>query len=225
MRNENKRIDFCFVFNPAICKRRVCLCLFLSCSTLLRARPSALSAYKKAPKRGSFSVSLCCIFSSTCAYRGLKGRREEKKTKIEKGWTEKNHKDKQLSAPPPHPTLSEQNKIMLYRAQRIVVSVAVATNRKRWNKKQNKITTKTNYYYTTLKQNKTKKTNIFILLLSQMYQGGGCRSPGLVFSCVWPAFYFLFFKTYSSIIFSFYLSSSLSLLASWLPTSLFSFSF
>lgn len=58
-----------------------------------------------------------------------------------------------------------------------------------------------------------------------MYQGGGCRSPGLVFSCVWPAFYFLFFKTYSSIIFSFYLSSSHSLLASWLPTSLFSFSF
>ena len=37
---------------------------------------------------------------------------------------------------------------------------------------------------------KTKKTNIFILLLSQMYQGGGCRSPGLVFSCVWPAFFF-----------------------------------
>jgi hypothetical protein len=25
------------------------------------------------------------------------------------------------------------------------------------------------------------KTDIFILLLSQMYQGGGCRSPGLVF--------------------------------------------
>ena len=33
------------------------------------------------------------------------------------------------------------------------------------------------------------KTNIFILLLSQMYQGGGWRSPGLVFPCVWPAYF------------------------------------
>ena len=63
---------------------------------------------------------------------------------------------------------------------------------------------------------KTKKTNIFILLLSQMYQGGGCPSPGLVFSCVWPAFYMKYLSIYSgSLWLSLALSGSL-LLSNWL---------
>ena len=58
---------------------------------------------------------------------------------------------------------------------------------------------------------KTKKTNIFILLLSQMYQGGGCRSPGLVFSCVWPAFKHTSILSLSLFFFSIYPPLSFSL--------------